>query len=784
MKCTKCEAYKDSPINCVSFYGNKKADVLFLGEMFGRTEIKERKPFVGDAGSKLTELLNLINIKRKDIAITNSLRCYLDGNATPPKKMLDACFIHLFNEVIDIKPKLIVAMGATAFYQSTGISKEYFSEYIGKAVYSDRLNCNILVTYHPAASLYDPNKWSILVDQFRQIPFLLNKQKVKIKHYKYEYILNKNDFNKHFSRLKNAKYIYFDTETTGLSPYTDDLVLVQIGDGKEPILVIDSSILEEIKTELKFLLETKQIVGQGFEFDAKFLYTKLGILIKHWYFDTCIAEFVISGLKHNDLTFLTAKYVPESSGYDFEIKQAGGFHRILDKRKAIQYSADDIGVLYKIHKRQIRYLKKHNQWYLLSNIIMPNNKVLTKMSLAGIKYDVDKLIALDRKYEKKARKAFVRISDLESIKACEQHFKKKFNPRSTKQVKWLLIDYYGLPILKTTKKGNPSLGKKELKTYAEKHKNEYCIAMQKYRIYESLRANQLSGVLPYLIDERAHTEYSLHATTTGRSASYNPNLLNLQPEVKKCIIPYIPKIKEKCYFVKADMSQLEIRVASVMYYDPIMIEYCNSGKDFHSLVASKVVGKRYEDFISEIKEGNPKYKEIRKVNKAVGFGIIYQEGPDGLSYNLGISRKKAEQFIEEYFEQFSNLKDKIEETKQQLIKYGYVDSYFKLRRRWEFHTKDNHQMLREGVNFIIQSTAWQLCQMAMNDIDDELQERNLKSRLVMQIHDENILEVPESELEIIKVIVPEIMSKVNEPFPVLNEVKLSADLKVVETLGG
>jgi len=351
-------------------------------------------------------------------------------------------------------------------------------------------------------------------------------------------------------------------------------------------------------------------------------------------------------------------------------------------------------------------------------------------------------------------------------------------------LKWLLLEYYKLPVIKTTKKGNPSLGKKELKKYAKEHKNEYCIAMEQYRVYESLRANQLSGVLQYLVDNRAHTEYSLHATTTGRSASYNPNLLNLQPEVKKCIIPKIPKVKEKCYFVKADMSQLEVRVASVIYYDPLMIEFCNSGKDFHSLVASRVIGKVYEEFNAEINNNNPKYVKIRKINKAVTFGVLFQEGPDGLAYNLGISRSKAEKFIEEYFEQFPQLKEKIEETKQHLIKYGYVDSYFGLRRKWDYHSEENHNMLREGVNHPIQSTAWQLCQMAMNDIDDATEERNLKSRLVMQIHDENILEVPESELEIIKTIVPEIMSAVNKPFPVLNEVKLSADLKVVETLGG
>ena len=348
MKCTRCEAYLNPYINKAEFSGNPNAELLFLGEMYGKTELIEKKAFVGDAGKKLVELLGLINIDREEVAITNSLKCYLDGNATPNKKQLDACFIHLYNEVLSIKPKLVVALGATAFYQSTGISKDYFSEHLGKVIYSDRLNCNVYITYHPAACLYDPKKWEILVEHFREIPFLLNRDRVKIKQYNYVYVQTTEDFYKYFNRLKKATFLYLDTETTGLNPYYNDITLIQLGDGVEPIIVIDACILEDIKEDLKLLLETKPIIGQGFEFDAKFLAVKLNIFIKNWYFDTCIAEFVISGMKNNDLTFLTAKYVPESSGYDFEIKQAGGFHRMLDRKRALQYAADDIGVLYKI----------------------------------------------------------------------------------------------------------------------------------------------------------------------------------------------------------------------------------------------------------------------------------------------------------------------------------------------------------------------------------------------------------------------------------------------------
>ena len=798
LKCTRCSAYQNEyNINCAPVFGNLSSPVLFVGEMYGRTECETGEPFVGRAGKKLNKLLKLIGLSRHEVAICNSLRCYIKDNTTPPKKMLDACFVHLLNDVEKIKPKIVVALGRIAFYQTTGMSKDEFSQHIGKVIQSERLKCPVFVTYHPAAALYDPNKWEKLLEDFRKISSLLGKE-INIKHYEYLYIRSPEEFEKPFKWLGMGTEIYMDSETDGLNPYTGDIRLLQLSAGNEPIYIIDGSILSQVRPQLKHLFETRKlgVVGQGFEFDVKFLSVNHGIFPLNWYFDTCIAEYLISGMKHNDLSFLTSKYVPESNGYDSKVKLAGGAHKVLDLDELLQYAADDVGVMIKIKKAQKKLLKELNREFLFYNIFMPCNKTLTRMSIRGIKYDLEALMKLDEKYRKKSNRLLKKALQLEGVKKCEEHFKRPFNPRSALMWAWLFVEYFKLAVMKSIQKGIKSVGKDVMKKYAEKYHNEYCQLMELYRTYDALRNNQLSGVLDKLVDGRAHTTYSLHATTTGRSASYDPNLLNLHPEVKQCVIaakpldehiPYKEQVlgdEEDWWFVKGDMSQLEVRVMAVMFNDSKLIEFSNKeGEDFHSLVASEVNKEEYEKFKEKVQSGDKKYKEKRRRAKKISFGCAYGETAEGLAFDLGVTKSEAEKFLDEYFAAFPDLKSGIDKIHKHVIKHGWVESYFGLRRSWENHSPDNHHMLRESQNHPIQSTAWSLCQLAMSQIDEKLIEKEMKARVVMQIHDEVIVACPKEEIDIVKKIMKKIMENINKDFDGLNRVKLKVDINVGKKLG-
>ncbi len=785
-KCSKCKGCKNEyEINCVGFSGNPNADIYFLGEMAGDNEAKAtavlNKPahFIGKAGGILDNLLDLINLKRKDIAIANSHRCYKKGNTKPTKKELDACFEYTLKEIQEINPKLVVTLGGTALYQGTG--KEGISTYHGNLVYSEKLQCNVFPVYHPMAIGYDPSKKADLIKDFRRIPSLIDEEEVEIVHYSYKYvdkIENFTNFSGPFHDLLTSYNLYFDIETTGLNPYDSEgrITLLQLGT-ENNIYVIDGGILEGLKPFLKELFDAKDIIGQDFTFDAKWMYLKLGIEIKHWKFDTCLAEFVISGMKDNDLTALTCKYVPESIGYDDKVHQAGGAHLIEDQDDLRQYAADDIGVLRKIMKTQTRALVKADQLSLFKNIMMPCNRILTEMSLHGVKYNLDELWKVDSVYEKEANRASVKAMNLEGVKACEKKFEREFNPRSPLMLRWLLFDYYKLPVKKTTATKLPSTDKNVMKSFVGR--NKYCRIMEKYRSIQGIRENFLSGVIPKLVDGVAHTKYSLHATATGRPNSREPNLLNVprEKDIKRILIAR-PGYK----FVYSDFATLEIRGASVVYNDDNLIEACNRGGDFHSQVAASVNNMDYDEFYSRLQDEDKEIKELRQAAKDISFGVLYQMSAWALAKAIGVTEEEAEIFIHNYFKKFPQLRENIDKIKRFVVKNGYVRNYYGFTRRWDKHGSNDHATIREAVNFPIQSICWNWEELAMIQIEEQLKERRMDSCLNLQVYDAIVCHSPDEEVEETGKIMQDVMQNVNKPYPQINKVQLIAEVEVGNNL--
>lgn len=783
-KCTRCKWHLNDYVNCTGYFPPEldHAEIVFLAEAFGRNEALRGVALVGDAGKKFDGLLEFTGLTRDEVIVMNSMRCYQPGNPTPTKAELDACFIHVLKDIQKIKPKLVVAMGGSALYQAVGL--EGVETYVGKLVWSDKIKCKVFVVNHPAAIIYDKSKQARLERHFKLIPSMVRAELTEIKNYDYEFIDSADRFREVYKGMV-GKVLYYDLETTGLDPYTEDITELQIATTSDIIYVVDGNLLPYIIDELKELFYNCPVVGQGFEFDAKFLAVKLGIFPRHWLFDTCLAEFVLTGLKDNDLSFLTSKYATESLGYDQEVYAIGGAHKMADNEKRRQYGATDVGVLFPIHRKQKRLLTKTRQIDLLENIVVPTNKVLTKMSVRGITYDLDHLWKMDTRYKKKAGRLLARVSGLEGIKAAESKFKRRFNPRSPQMVHWLLLDYYDLPVIKeVTKgpnKGNPTIGKVEMKKYAEDYNNPYCIAMQQYRSYQNIRNNFLSGAVPKLVDGIGHTKYSLHVASSGRPVSTNPNLLNIprEKDIKRVFIP-----RDGHVFVCADLRQIEVRVAAVIYNDSNLIEVCNSvGSDFHCMIAAKANGIPYDEFYSRYKNGDEDAAKKRQDGKALTFGVLYQEGAEALAYNLGTSKRKAQEFIDDYFRGFPELKKNIEKQKQFVVKNGYVDTYFGFRRWFKNHQVEDHEILRMAVNTPIQGTAWNLLELILIEVDRVLEERGLKSALVLQVYDSVIVEAVENEVEEVALLIKEVMENINKPYPELSRVKIEIDMEIGDNLG-
>jgi len=405
------------------------------------------------------------------------------------------------------------------------------------------------------------------------------------------------------------------------------------------------------------------------------------------------------------------------------------------------------------------------------------------MSLRGIKLDIYTIYKTDEKYKLRAQKALMRAKVLPGIAECEYHFGQKFNPKSSDMIKWLLLDYYKLPVLKETKKGNPSIQHKEMKTYAEKYDNKYCQIMEHYRSVEAIRKNFLSGVIPKLVGGVAHTTYSLHATGSGRPNSRGINLLNIPREkaIKRCYIPF-----DGYTFVYSDFSTMEIRVAAMLSGDKNLIRLCNDkSKEFHSSVACEIDGIDYDYFEKKRKEEGEhgKYNDLRTDAKRVSFGVLYQMSKESLALLLGCSVERAEEIIYNYFVKFPRLQEYIEEIKQHVIRYGYVDNFFGFRRSWKYHSEEDTQTLREAVNHPIQSTAVFLMYLSMIEIDKKLKENKMDSFLSLQVYDSIVCQSVEDEINDTASIMHNVMENINKPYDELNKVQLIADIMTGCNLG-
>jgi len=372
-KCYRCDAHKNKEgINCQEFFEGMRSTYFFVGEMFGTRECELGEPFVGQAGKVLTNLLDLIDLKKRDVSIDNACKCYIAGNKTPSKKILDACFIHLNRNIRKVNPKLVIALGASAFYSLTG--RTDFKWCRGKLIYSKKIKRKVYATYHPAAGLHNPNLRGQIKEDFLKIPEMVDAKPFKRKNYPYVLVDTDDKFNSMYEEL-TGNILGLDLETTELDMYNPNNYIRTIQIGKiGRIFVIVPEIFNKYKNTLRNLLEKSQIIGQDFAFDAKWLAVKLNIYLKReWYFDVCLAEFVLTGMKNNDLDYTTAKYNPDYYGYWEDVQKAGGAHLIQDKKKLYQYGANDVGTLFVIAKKQEKLLHMNNQHWLFKNITMPCN---------------------------------------------------------------------------------------------------------------------------------------------------------------------------------------------------------------------------------------------------------------------------------------------------------------------------------------------------------------------------------------------------------------------------
>lgn len=506
----------------------------------------------------------------------------------------------------------------------------------------------------------------------------------------------------------------------------------------------DVSLLQE--NNLKHLLEDAEINKNVF--DLKRTTVGLNRIDVHAHglnYDMLLASYLINNENNsNDVGEVCHLYGDYSVKTDLEVYGKGKSEHVPSDDKVLyNHLASKVVAIEKLKPLLLKKLKEHEQDDLFENIEIPTARVLSTMEISGIKVEASTLIQLQNEFA-------VRLKELED--KIYQQAGERFNLNSPKQLGHILFDKLGLPPLKKTKTGYSTSVE-----VLNQLRNQSPIVGEilDYRQIAKIQSTYVKGLLDVIQpDGRVHTRYLQTLTATGRLSSVDPNLQNIPTrtdEGKQIRKAFVPTEKDG-YILSCDYSQIELRVLSQISGDEHMQEAFNTGYDIHSHTAMKIFHLDSPKDVTSL---------MRRRAKTVNFGIVYGISDYGLSKRLNISRKQAEEFIAEYFTQYPQVKDYMDKAVQVARDKGYAETIMHRRRYLpDIHSK-NHNVRafaeRTAINSPIQGSAADIIKIAMINMQKKLDELHLKTKMVIQVHDELIFDVPKDELEAVKKIVPEVM---------------------------
>lgn len=514
--------------------------------------------------------------------------------------------------------------------------------------------------------------------------------------------------------------------------------------------------------DFKDIFEDKNILKCSYKQKEEFiiLWNK-GIEAKNLMFDIAIAGYILnSNINKYTIEYLANEYINFDITEYLSNTEKTGAEQITLFDNAEEPKEDKTYIyayaIYKLYNVLTQKMEEAGSIDLFNKIEMPLTEVLASMQYEGIYIDKQELLDFGKELQEKIDILTQEIYELTG---------EEFNINSTKQLGEILFEKLKLTVKKKTKTGYSTDV-----DVLEKIKYEHPVIEKilEYRQLQKLNSTYVEGLIPY-IDEtgRIHSKFHQTVTTTGRISSTDPNLQNIPTRMELGRkLRKVFKPEQGYIFVDADYSQIELRVLAHISEDKNMIEaFCNN-EDIHAQAASKVFNIPLEEVT----------KEERTKAKAVNFGIVYGISEFGLGEQLGVSRKKAKEYIEQYLDKYSGIKEFminiVEETKEK----GYVETLYH-RRRYVPELKSNNYMVRQfggrvAMNTPIQGTAADIMKIAMINVYNKLKENNLKSKLIVQVHDEILVETLESEKEQVKQIVKEEMENVIKlKVPLLAEVE-------------
>ena len=486
-----------------------------------------------------------------------------------------------------------------------------------------------------------------------------------------------------------------------------------------------------------------------------------GISLKGIAFDMQLAAYLINPADNNDeITAIGRRMGEKEVLLDEEVYGKGAKLNVPEFAKVGEHVARKTRVIYALKDRFIEDLKENEQLKLFDELELPLATILAEMEHRGVQVDVNRLKEMGEELADRLGAIEADIYELAG---------EKFNINSPKQLSAILFEKLELPVIKKTKTGY-STAADVLEKLEPEHDIIPMILM--YRQLNKLQSTYIDGLLKVVRQDtkKVHTRFNQALTQTGRLSSTEPNLQNIPirlEEGRKIRQAFIPSKPDWLMFA-ADYSQIELRVLAHISGDERLVQAFKEDKDIHTQTAMDV-------FHVDEAEVDP---NMRRQAKAVNFGIIYGISDYGLSQNLKITRKEAKIFIDKYFSIYPQVKGYMDEIVQEAKHNGYVSTIMKRRRYLPEITSRNFNLRsfaeRTAMNTPIQGSAADIIKKAMIDLDARLQEEGLEARMLLQVHDELILEAPKEEIEQLAKIVPEVME---------NTVSLSVPLKVDYSYG-
>ena len=582
--------------------------------------------------------------------------------------------------------------------------------------------------------------------------------------HEYKLVDNEEEIKKLCDFLMTFEILSLDTETTSTNAIEAELVGMSfsVEENKAFYVPVPANREEalQIVNIFKPLYENEKIlkVGQNIKYDLEVL-ANYGVTLKGKMFDTMIAHYVIQPELYHNMDYLAEIYLKYKTIHIDELigpKGKGQKNmRDLKPEDVYEYAAEDADVTLKLKNILEKEIEKAGVEHLFYEIEMPLMPVLASMEMNGVCLDTDSL-------KETSEVLTNRLKDIE-----EKIYKlagQEFNIASPKQVGEILFDKLKIvEKAKKTKTGQYVTNEEVLQGL--KHKHEIVGNILEHRGLKKLLGTYIDA-LPSLVNKRTgriHTSFNQTITSTGRLSSSDPNLQNIPvrgedgKEIRKAFIP-----EAGCLFFSADYSQIELRVMAHLSDDENMIEAFREGYDIHAATAAKI----YKENINEVS------RDQRTKAKRANFGIIYGITVFGLAERLDISRDEAKQLIDGYFETFPKVKEYMETAKETARKNGYVETLFK-RRRYLADINSRNATVRgfaerNAINAPIQGTAADIIKVAMINIYNRFNQEGIRSKMILQVHDElNFSVYPEEKEKVEKIVLEEMQSAFSMKVPLV-----------------